>query len=77
MRQILHEQFITGALWTDFVSYHPDFPERLQLCIVRVLRDEKAMAQHEAELRKFLAEVQTEYDALKTMAEGFAVAVPA
>jgi hypothetical protein len=75
MRQILHEQFVTGALWTDFVSYHPDFPERLQLCVVRVFRNDEAMAQHEAELRKFLAEVQVEYDALRTMAEGLAVAV--
>lgn len=75
MRQIQHEQWITGAAWTDYVSYNPDFPEKLQLVILRVPRNDDAMAQHEAELRRFLAEVETEYRALKLMAEGFAGAL--
>lgn len=70
MRQIIHEQYVTGALWTDFVSFHPDFPERLQLAVIRVPRKEEAMAQHDVAVRAFMAEVQAEYDALRLMSEG-------
>lgn len=70
MRQIVHEQFVTDAAVTDFVSFHPDFPEKLQLVVIPVPRNEEVIANYAAELRKFLAEVETEYLALKTMAEG-------
>jgi hypothetical protein len=73
MRQIIHEQYVTGAEWTDFVSFNPDFPERLQLAIIRVPRNADAMIQHCAEVLRFLNEVEVEYLALKTMAEGIPV----
>lgn len=72
-RQIIHEQLITGAAWTDFVSFHPDFPERLQLAVIRVMRMPQAIEQYAAELDKFLAEVQNEFDSLRTLAEPGAV----
>lgn len=75
LRQIVHEQLVTGAAWTDFVSFHPDFPERLQLAVIRVERNPEAINQYADELAKFLGEVRTEYDALRTMAEGVQVAV--
>jgi hypothetical protein len=70
MRQIVHEQFVTGALWTDFVSYNPDFDGKLQMAIIRVKRQPDAIEQHEVEVRRFLDEVQTEYDALVTLRDG-------
>lgn len=70
MRQIIHEQWVTGALWTDFVSYNPDFDGKLQLAVIRVPRNPEAIEQHEVEVRRFLDEVQTEYDALITLRDG-------
>jgi len=71
-RQMLHEMWLTGALWCDFVSFHPDFDEALQLRVIRVMRDEAAIVQHDADVRQFLTEVQTHVDAMRTMAEGVA-----
>jgi len=68
LRQIVHEQLVTGAEWTDFVSFQPLFPDRLQLVVIRVDRNPQAIEQYAAELERFLAEVETEYHALKTMA---------
>jgi len=66
LRQIVHEQLVTGAGWTDFVSFHPDFPEPLQLAVIRVDRNPQAISQYQDELLKFLAEVAMEEAAFKT-----------
>lgn len=58
--QITHGQLVTGALWTDFVSFCPQFPEALQLFVVRVPRDEKAIAAHRLVLEQFLSEIERE-----------------
>ena len=47
----------TGAKWVDFVSYNPNFPEELQLFVARVDRDDTYIAELEAEVIKFLDEV--------------------
>jgi hypothetical protein len=47
----------TGAKWVDFVSYNPNFPEELQLFVTRVDRDDTYIAELEAEVIKFLDEV--------------------
>lgn len=75
MRQIIHEQWITGAAWTDYVSYHPDFPERLQLRVIRVPRNEQAIEEYEQAALAFLRDVSIEEEAIRTMAHGFAGAV--
>ena len=46
-----------GRLWNDFVSYHPDFPEPLDLFIYRLDRNEETIAAMEAVARDFLAKV--------------------
>lgn len=69
-RQIEHELFVTGALWTDFVSYNPEIGEKLDLVVIRVERDDVAIAKHEAALRAFLAEVEAEYLSLKIIRDG-------
>jgi putative phage-type endonuclease len=48
----------TGAKWVDFVSYNPNFPEELQLFVTRVDRDDTYIGELEAEVIKFLDEVE-------------------
>jgi putative phage-type endonuclease len=48
----------TGAKWVDFVSYNPNFPEELQLFVARVDRDDTYIGELEAEVIKFLDEVE-------------------
>lgn len=55
--QMLAEMACTGRDWCDFVSYDPRLPKRLQLFVRRFERDEARIAEMEAEVEKFLAEV--------------------
>ena len=48
----------TGAKWVDFVSYNPNFPVELQLFVARVDRDDTYIGELEAEVIKFLDEVE-------------------
>lgn len=43
--------------WCDFVSYDPRLPENLSLFVKRIERDDERIAEMEAEVRKFLAEL--------------------
>lgn len=70
LRQIIHEQWVTGAAWHDFVSYNPEVGERLQLAVIRVPRNEKDIADHDSALRAFLKEVEAEYLSLKMFRDG-------
>jgi hypothetical protein len=56
-RQVTHNLWITGAQWCDWLSFHPDFPEELQVKLVRVTRDEGAIGEYERRARQFLQEV--------------------
>ena len=44
--------------WVDFISYNPNFPDTMQLFIARVDRDDTYIAELEAEVVKFLDEVE-------------------
>lgn len=68
LQQITHALWITGAQWCDWMSFHPDFPESLQAKIVRVPRDENAIAIYQSYAVKFLEEVETECNAIRTLA---------
>lgn len=70
MRQILHEQWLTGAQWTDLVSYNPGFSEKLRTKIIRVVRNEQAIEQHHAAVVAFLAEVDAAIATMRTMERG-------
>ena len=48
----------TGARWVDFVSFNPNFPAELQIFVARVDRDDSYIAELEAEVIKFLDEVE-------------------
>ena len=62
--QIQGQMWVTGRKWTDFVSYHPDFPENAQLIVRRVHRDDAYITKLEAEVIKLNAEVQAETEAI-------------
>ena len=55
--QITHNLWVSGAKWADFVSYNSAVPERLQLFIIRVERDEPSIKRYEDAVLRFLAEV--------------------
>jgi predicted phage-related endonuclease len=68
LRQMLHGGFwIAGAEWGDFVSYHPDFPAPLDLCIVRVTRTTLNLVAYETAARAFLEEVAAKVETLKRL----------
>ena len=57
LSQIQWQMACVGARWVDFVSYNPNFPDDLKLFIFRVDRDDSYIAELEAEVIKFLDEV--------------------
>lgn len=62
--QMQFEMACTGRQWCDFVSYHPDFPDDLQLFVVRLMRDQSKIEEIEAEVIAVNREVE---DALKAL----------
>ena len=56
---------VTGHKWCDFVSFDPRMPERSQLLIVRVDRDEAFIAELEEKVKQFLSEVEVEVNLMK------------
>lgn len=62
--QIQGNLWITGRAWWDFVSYCQDMPANLRVYVFRVVRDEEYIKALEAEVRKFLDEVDELQDRL-------------
>jgi len=77
LRQVTHALWITGAAWCDWLSYQPDFPEPLRLRIVRLTRESIDLARYNEQARAFLAEVDREVEAIRTMANPAAQLVAA
>jgi len=67
--QVQGQLWITGREWCDFVSYDPRMPEALQLHVQRIQRDEAFIADLERRVTSFLAEVGTQVEALRRLAE--------
>jgi len=60
--QVIHNLFVTGALWCDFVSFDDRYKDpALQLFRVRVERSAVDLVAYEDRLRTFLAEVDRDY----------------
>ncbi len=68
--QMQWQMACTGRAWCDFVSFDPRMPEDMQLFIKRVPRDNALIAEYEAEVVKFLAEVQDTVDKLIQIRRG-------
>lgn len=64
--QVTHNLWVTETAYCDFVSFDDRFPPELQVFHVRVERDARAIAVYEEQARAFLAEVDTEVQALRT-----------
>ena len=52
----------TGREWNDYVSFDSRFPDRSQLFVKRLHRDDKYIAEMESEIIKFLDEVNEEVE---------------
>lgn len=68
MPQLLHQLWVSGAPYVDFVSFDAEMPEKLQLFVVRLGRDAEKLADYERKALAFLAEVEHELLAIQTMA---------
>ena len=68
IEQIQGGLWVTGRKWWDFVSYHKDFPEHLQLYIQRIERDEAFINRLEQACLLLNAEVQKTIDQLQRIA---------
>ena len=63
----------TGRAWCDFVSYDPRMPEHMRLFVKRLKRDDKRIAELEAEVEAFLFEVD---DTLKALTKKYGAPEP-
>lgn len=48
----------TGRQWADFISFDPRLPEGLRIFVVRMLRDDKRIAEMEEEVVRFNDEIE-------------------
>jgi putative phage-type endonuclease len=55
--QIQFQLACTGRKWADYCVFDPRMPEKAQLFVLRVQRDNKYIAEIETEIVKFLVEV--------------------
>jgi putative phage-type endonuclease len=65
--QCVHNLWVSGARWCDFISYDESFPEELQYLCVRLERDEKVIAEYAELASRFLAEVTVEVNEIQAM----------
>lgn len=65
--QIVHNMLVSGAESCDWMSYDPEFWKPLQAKLVRVERDEKAIAEYKTKALAFLDEVDRYVEAFRQM----------
>lgn len=65
--QCLHNLWVSGADWCDFISFDDRFPDDLQYLCVRLNRDEKEIRAYEIAALRFLAEVTEEVDEINKL----------
>lgn len=66
--QCCHEMWVTGAKRHHFMSYSPNFPEKLRAFIVTIERNEFDISGYEKEALRFMAEVRIETQELLRLA---------
>ena len=67
--QMQFQMACTGAEWCDFVSFDPRMPARLSLYVKRIMRDHKRIAELEALVKDFLAELDAKLAALNALGQ--------
>ena len=65
--QMQWQMACTGRKWCDFVSYDPRLPEEMSLFVRRVERDETRIAELEAMVAEFLAELDVKLGELRSL----------
>ncbi|CAJ0900511.1 hypothetical protein R6138_04465 [Ralstonia thomasii] len=68
MPQVQGQMWISGREWCDFVSYDPRMPEKLQMFVQRIPRDEQYIKALAFEIERFLEEVAAEVTVLQKIA---------
>lgn len=71
--QMQCQMAVTGRQWCDFVSFDPRLPPDLQLFVARLDRDVAYIMSMEAEVDKFLKEVETMFTQLKERNHGIKI----
>jgi putative phage-type endonuclease len=67
IKQMQWQMACTGRQWCDFATYDPRMPQDLQLWVLRVMRNDKQIAELEKEARQFLAELDEKVTALRAL----------
>lgn len=67
--QMRHEAWMTDAETHTYFSWNPQFPEALQARMVTLTQDTLDLPGYDRRVRAFLAECDTEYEAIRTMHE--------
>jgi CubicO group peptidase (beta-lactamase class C family) len=62
--QVQWQMVFAGRQWVDWCSYCPSFPDNMRLHIQRVQRDDRLIAELEAQVREFLLELDKKLAAL-------------
>lgn len=65
IQQMQWQMACTGRAWVDFVSFDPRMPDDMQMFVRRVLRDDDLIKTYEAEVIRFLYEVEDTVNKLK------------
>jgi len=68
--QMQWQMACTNRQWCDFVSFDPRLPDHLQLFVKRVERDDAYIKTVEAEVTKFLAELDSKVKQLQELKRG-------
>lgn len=63
--QMQFQMACTGRAWCDFACFDPRMPAKAQLFVKRLYRDDDYIAEMEAEIVKFLAELDVKVQKLK------------
>lgn len=67
--QITHNLWVTGAVWCDFLSFDDRFPSALHTFLVRVHAADADLASYEKKALAFLAEVDADVAAVRTLSD--------
>ena len=65
--QMQWQMACTGRAWCDFVSYDPRLPERMQLKVQKVMRNQQLITELEQEVVKFLVELDNKVQKLTAL----------
>jgi putative phage-type endonuclease len=66
--QVMWQLACTGRQWADFVSFDPRLPEKMRLFKVRVARNDKRIAELEAEVLSFLKDLDRMLETVRRFA---------